>query len=121
MIYAVVNEVLGKVTLHNEDAELLLSEAVRTHEFDTLDIHARVTTLFDDIFFEYPRGLQDRSKSKPRDTEKYIDQWRRYASMRKWVTLDDADAEDGKPLTSTQTTRIFNLFKQDLFKNPQPH
>ena len=38
--------------------------------------------IFNDIFFEYPNGLGDRSVKEPRDAKKFIRNWYVYDAMR---------------------------------------
>jgi hypothetical protein len=78
MIYAIVNELLGKITFNNPEAEELLLAALKDESCLTPEMHQCVEDMFSRIFFNYPTGLKDRSVWEPRDTSKYIRQW--YAS-----------------------------------------
>ena len=89
----------------------MLEEALRRQEFETPQIHARAEELFSRIFVDYPGGLHDRSVGYPRDAQKYIDKWHELASMRKLVTKDAAEAEDGNRLDSHLIDKLFDIFK----------
>ena len=107
MIYGVANELLGKVTFNNPDAETMLRDALRNQALWTPDMHSRVYELFSGIFFYYPNGSNDRSVWRARDTGQYIRNWRTYASMRTRVTGDPAAATNGRQLSESQTTQLF--------------
>ena len=61
MIYAVVNEFLGKVTFCNPEAEAKLVAALVDESSLSLQMHARLEEAFSPIFFYFPNGLKDRS------------------------------------------------------------
>ena len=72
MIYAIVNEFLGKITFNNVEAEELQIAALRDEVCLTPEMHWRVQEVFCPIFFLFPKGLDDRSVWEPPDTSKYI-------------------------------------------------
>ena len=57
MIYAIVNEFLGKVTFNNPEAEALLVAALVDESSLSLQMHARLEEVFSPIFFHFPNGL----------------------------------------------------------------
>ena len=61
MIYAIVNEFLGRITFNNPEAEELLVAALEDESCLTPAMRLRVEEVFCPIFFNYPNGLKDRS------------------------------------------------------------
>ena len=119
MVYSIVNEFLGQMTFNNPKAEQLLLTALEDESCLTPLMQQRITEVFSPIFFHYPNGLKDRSVWQPRDTSKYIHQWRELAAWRARIGIDDddkstADTEHGKQLSKDETTRIFTLYLKDL-------
>merc|ERR1712051_999601 len=72
MIYAIVNEFLGTVTINNPDAEASLVAVLVEESTLSRQMHERLAEVFSPIFFHYPNGLKDRSVWQPNDTSKYI-------------------------------------------------
>ena len=82
MIYSIVNEVLGNMTLNNPKAEALLDAALTDESFLPASMQKRLDEVFSPIFLYFPKGLKDRSEWQPRNTSEYIARWYRLASMR---------------------------------------
>ena len=80
MVYSIVNEFLGQMTFNNPAAEQLMLTALEDESCLTPSVKQRIEEVFSPIFFHYPNGLQDRSVWEPRDTGKYIRQWRELAA-----------------------------------------
>jgi hypothetical protein len=121
MIYAIVNEFLGQMTLNNPEAELLLLRALAPWRGLTPSMQERIEEVFSPIFFNYPLGLQDRSVCEPRDASKYISQWHELAAWRAPLLSEiDADAEStavtehGKHLSKDKVTQIFRWYLDDF-------
>ena len=120
MVYAIVNEFLGQITLNNPEAEQLLLTALEGESCLTPSMQQRIEEVFSPIFFNYPNGLKDRSVWEPRDAGKYIRQWHELAAWRAFVETDDdaestAATEHGKHLSKDKVTQIFTFYL-DHFK-----
>ena len=108
MIYAIVNEFLGKITFNNPVAEDMLIAALTDESCLTPSMHLRVEEVFSRIFFHYPNGLKDRSVWETQDTSEYIRQWYELASLRTFVNPGFAAAtEHGEQLSKDQVSQIF--------------
>ena len=120
MIYAIVNEFLGKMTLNSPEAEDMLIAALKDESYLPHSMHLLFVEVFSPIFFYYPNGLDDRSVWKPRNTSQYIDEWHRLAAMRTQVTTDATATEHGKQLSKDQVSQIFKFYKQKMQNEPRP-
>ena len=120
MIYAIVNEFLGRITFNNPEAEELLVAALEDESCLTPAMRLRMEEVFCPIFFHYPNGLKDRSVWEPRDTKTYISQWYELASMRTRVTTDAAATEHGEHLSKAQVSTIFKCYMEDMKKTLRP-
>jgi hypothetical protein len=114
MVYSIVNEFLGQVTFNNPEGEQLLRTALEDESCLTSSMQQRIEEVFSPIFFHYPSGLQDRSVWEPRDTGKYIRQWRELAAWRARIEIG-GDAESAAATERTQeVTQIFKLYLDDF-------
>ena len=120
MIYAIVNEFLGKITFKNPEAEKFLRTALEDESCLTPCMHQRVKEVFSPIFFDYTNGLKDRSVWTPRDTGAYICRWYKLASMRTRLTTDAAATEHGKHLSRDQVSQIFAMYLEDFKSDLRP-
>ena len=115
LAYSIVNEFLGKITLHNTKAEHMLLAALGDASPWAAQMHHCIEDAFYPIFFYYPHGLQDRSVWKPRDTSKYLSNWRQLAALReKIIPLANAQSIH---FSKAQVTAICNNYMKD-FKTP---
>ena len=120
MIYAIVNEFLGRMTFNNPEAEKFLLAALGDESCLTPCMHQRVKDVFSPIFFHYTNGLKDRSAWTPRDTGAYIRRWYELASMRTRLTTDAAATEHGVQLSKAQVSQIFKWYKDDMMTTLRP-
>ena len=112
MIYSIVNAFLNKITFHNEKAEEILRAALKDETSLPPSIHHRIEEVFEPVFFNYPNGTGARSVWEPRDTSKYILQWRRLASMREWLKPNAAATELSKEFSRDEVTQIFRTYME---------
>ena len=125
MVYSIVNEFLGQMTLNNPEAERLLLTALQDESCLSPSMHQRIEGMFSPIFFHYPNGLRDRSVWEPRDTSLYIRQWREHAAWRARIDKD-ANAESavatehGEQLSKEQVTQMFRLYLDDFKTSLRP-
>ena len=123
MIYAIVNEFLGKVIFNNPEAEALLVAALVDESSLSLQMSARSEEVFSPIFFLYPNGLKDRSVRQPNDTSQYIRQWYELAACRLSVPRSTAAAaatEHGTELSKAEVTLVFKQYMEDLKTELRP-
>ena len=120
MIYAIVNEFLGKVTFKSQEAEELLLALLKDESCLPLSMELSLQEVFWPIFFNYPHGLKDRSVWQERDTSKYIREWYKLAAMRPQVTTDATATEHGKQLSKDGVTQIFKRYMQHMKTEPRP-
>ena len=123
MIYAIVNEFLGKVTSNNPEAEVSLRAVLEEESSPSREMHARLEEVFSPIFFHYPNGLKDRSFWKPRDTSEYIRQWNQFAADRLPVLQSTAAAaatEHDRDLSRDEVRQIFKTYMNDLKNDLRP-
>ena len=122
MIYAIINELLGKITFRSADAEKMLITMLQDESNLPQSTYLDVTEVFSPIFFHYPKPLKDRSVWKPKDTGKYICQWYNYAEMRTWIRLDANATEPRIKLSEDEISRIKKQFQQEnLMTDLRPH
>ena len=119
MIYSIVNEFLGKMTMKNPEAEHLLRTALKDESCLTLSALQCITEVFSPIFFYYPNGLQDRSLWEPRDAGEYIRQWRELEAWRECIRIDanaesTAATEHTKQLSKEEITQIFKRYMHNI-------
>ena len=83
MAYNIVNAFLDNVTFRSSEAERLIKEVIlRKGEIIPQHMHNSMDEVFLPIFINYPGGLRDRTRAEPRDTHKYIKEWREIATWR---------------------------------------
>ena len=83
MAYNIVNAFLDNVTFRSSEAERLIKEVIlRKGEIIPQHMHNSMDEVFLPIFINYPGGLRDRTRAEPRDTNKYIKEWREIATWR---------------------------------------
>ena len=83
MAYNIVNAFLDNVTFQSTEAERLIKEVIlRKGEIIPQHMHNSMDEVFLPIFIYYPGGLRDRTRAEPRDTHKYIKEWREIATWR---------------------------------------
>ena len=119
MIYSIVNEFLGKMTMKNPEAEHLLRTALKDESCLTPSKLQCITEVFSPIFFHYPNGLQDRSLWEPRDAGEYIRQWRELEAWRECIRIDanaesTAATEHTKQLSKEEITQIFKRYMHNI-------
>ena len=117
MIYAIVNEFLGKVTFCNPEAEAKLVAALVDESSLSFQMYARLEEVFTSIFFHYPNGLKDRSVWQPNDTSQYIRQWYELAACRLPLLRSTAAAaatEHGRDFSRAEVTQMFRQYMEDL-------
>ena len=112
LAYSIVNELLGKITFDNPEAEHMLLAALEDESPWIPQMQHRIAEVFEPIFFHYPHGLQDRSVWEPRDTGKYISKWRQLAALREQI-IPDANAQS-MHFSKEQVTEIFKLYFEDF-------
>ena len=120
MVYSIVNEFLGQMTFDNPEAETLLLTALADEVRLAPSMQEGIEKVFSPIFFNFPRGLTDRSVWESRDTGKYIGQWHEYAAWRTHIDTNanaesTAATEHGKRFNKKQVSQIFKLY-MDEFK-----
>jgi hypothetical protein len=125
MVYSIVNEFLGQMTFNNPKSEQLLLAALRDETCLSPSMQQRIEEVFSPIFFHYPNGLLDRSVWEPRDTGKYIRQWRELAAWRARIETDvgaesTAAAEHDKQLSKDEVTQIWKLYLDDFKTSLRP-
>ena len=120
MIYSIVNEILGKSTFNNPEAEEVLVATLQDEACLPRSMQLLLDEVFSPIFFHYPNGLKDRSVWEPRDTSKYIGEWYNYAAMRTWVNTDATATELGEQLSKGDVTKIWNKFLEDFKTTLRP-
>ena len=77
MSYVIVNAFLNNVTFESTEAERLIKGVIH-RTGDSLNIDE----VFQPIFFNYPNGLNDRTRVEPRNPSPYIREWRDIAAWR---------------------------------------
>ena len=118
MIYSIVNEVLGNITLNNPKAEALLDAALTDDSVLPASVQERLDEVFSPIFLYFPKGLKDRSEWQPRNTSEYIAQWYRLASMRIPFLRTTQDTTE---LNKKQVAGIFKGYIADMKTDLFPH
>ena len=123
MIYAVVNEFLGKVTFNSPEAEALLVAALVDESRRSPQMHQRLEEVFSPIFFHFPHGSKGRSIRQLNDTSQYIRQWYELAACRLPVLRSTAAAaatEHGRELSKAEVTLVFKQYMEDLKTELRP-
>jgi hypothetical protein len=116
MAYVIVNAFLDNVTFENTDAERLIKDVIlQTGEVIQSDMLSNVDAVFRPIFFNYPNGLNDRTRAEPRDASQYIMQWGDIAAWRQMWGLG-ATQHATEQLTKPQVQRILHEYIDNFIR-----
>ena len=108
LAYAILNEFIGNATFKNADVEDMLRATLDAESQWDADMQARITDVFEPIFFEFTNGLADRTRLKPRDARAYINKWHELAALRDEV-IPDANAQPIR-FSGTQVADVRKLY-----------
>ena len=118
MTFAIVDELLGKMSFTSAEAEQTLTAILEDQACLTPEMYERMKEVFSPIFFYYPKGLQDRTVWEPRDTSSYIAAWYKLAEMRSGFSLEAAEHADF--LAPHQVAMLFNSYMGEVKKTLRP-
>merc|ERR1712079_583130 len=111
MLYVIVNAFLNNVTFESTEAERLIKGVIH-RTCDSLNIDE----VFQPIFFNYPNGLNDRTRAEPRNPRPYIKEWRDIASWRQGYLRHATEQ-----LAKTQVNSILHDYIDDFIRNEADH
>merc|ERR1712079_729326 len=99
------------------EAERLIKGVIhRTGEVIRSDMLLNIDEVFQPIFFNYPNGLNDRTRAEPRNPRPYIREWRDIASWRQGY-LRHATEQLAKP----QVNSILHEYIGNFIRNEADH
>ena len=76
MMFCLVKLLLGDVRTRNPQTETVLLEALRSNFSQDKSKYLRMNEFFENILFEFPNGLDNRSVYRARGTARYAHSWR---------------------------------------------
>ena len=82
LVYAILNEFIGLATFSNADVGDMLRAAIDDASQLDADMQARITEVFQPIFFHFTYGAADHTMWEPRDAGAYIKKWEELAALR---------------------------------------
>ena len=117
MAYNIVNAFLDNVTFRSSEAERLIKEVIlRKGEIIPQHMHNSMDEVFLPIFINYPGGLRDRTRAEPRDTHKYIKEWREIAAWRHRAGAD-VTPHATEQLAKHQRSKILHDYINNFIQN----
>ena len=117
MAYAIVNAFLDNVTSQSTEAESLIKRVIlEKDEVIRPNMLDRIDEVFRPIFFEYPNGLEDRTRARPRDASQYIRNWRDIATWRHKADIVPALRHATEPLAKHQVQSILHHYIENFIR-----
>ena len=117
MAYRIVNAFLDNPTFENNEAETLIKQGIlRKGKVMEPNMLRNIDEVFRPIFFEYPYGLEDRTRARPRDASQYIRNWRDIATWRHKADIVPALRHATEPLAKHQVQSILHHYIENFIR-----